>query len=345
MKISKILSCRSFETWVSYDLVFEWEDDFSCELQVPVINIPLVVEESRAQYWYRKVFHNRYSHKLTNNLLSYSLKSFHRKLFPRKEFNLVFELGVNTDPSAIISQESVPMIIDFWKHTDLDTFYNVYKNCKLVLISSLEVINYLKYNQCPLNIQHLPLSLPDRYAINALTTYEKRYDILFAGRPNTVLLNYMQEFAEKFPEIEYLRQENIGDELYYVSNKRGIVGKFHSRKEYIELLRASRISFYSTPGIDGGEKRTGGFNPVTPRFLELLSAQCLLLGRYSENEETAFYELDKVCPHIETYIQFENALLAYLMHPLVPLPKYTSILQKHYTSCRVKQLAVILEQE
>ncbi len=48
---------------------------------------------------------------------------------------------------------------------------------------------------------------------------------------------------------------------------------------YINLLRASKISFYSTPGIDGGEKRTGGFNPVTPRYLELLSAQCQLLGK------------------------------------------------------------------
>lgn len=342
MKISKILSCRSFETWVSYDLVFEWEDDFSRELQVPVVNIPLIVVESRAQYWYRRIFHNRYSHKLTDKMLSYSL---HKNLFPPKKYNLVFELGVNTDSSSAISQESVPIIIDFWKHNNLDSFYNIYKNCKLVLVSSLEVMNYLKRNKCPLNIQHLPLSLPDRYEINASIIYEKKYDILFAGRPNAVLLSYMHEFAEKHPEIEYLRPENIDNELYYVSNKRGIIGKFHNRKEYIGLLRASKISFYSTPGIDGGEKRTGGFNPVTPRFLELLSAQCLLLGRYPQNEETAFYELDKVCPHIETYAQFENALQAHLARPSVPLSKYISILKKHYTSCRTKQLSVILKQE
>jgi hypothetical protein len=110
----------------------------------------------------------------------------------------------------------------------------------------------------------------------------------------------------------------------------------------MNLLRSSKISFYSTPGIDGGEIRTGGFNPVTPRYLELLSAQCLLLGKYPANEETNFYELEKVCPNIISYNHFELTLLKYLNQTDIAFEEYNVILEKHYTSCRSQLLKDLL---
>ncbi len=341
MQISKILSCRSFQDWPSYDLVFEWEDDLANELSVPIENINSVVKV----LWYRRVLYNRYSRKLFGLFSSNSFDDFCAKIFPQNDFNLCFELSASSGPSVSTSRTSIPVIIDFWKHTDLNNFYEVYKNCKLVLVSSLEVVNFLKIKGCPLPLLHFPLSISDRYKLDPALLHAKQYDILLAGRTNEVLLTYLQEYSVKYPEIEFLRQENIDGELHYVSNKKGVIGKFHTRKEYMDLLRASRIGFYSTPGIDGGEERTGGFNPVTPRFLELLSAQCLVLGRYPDNEETAFYELDKVCPNITTYADFECVINDYLNHAVVPIDEYQNILQKHYTSCRAKQLIEIIKQQ
>lgn len=109
-------------------------------------------------------------------------------------------------------------------------------------------------------------------------------------------------------------------------------------------MRASKVSFYSTPGLDGGEKRTGGFNPVTPRFLELLSAQCRLLGRYPKNEKTDFYELPKVCPNVGSYDEFEATLLGYLNDTDTSFAAHREVLDKHYTSRRAQELRELLKQ-
>jgi hypothetical protein len=345
MKIATILSSRSFEQNPNYHLIYEWEEDLAIGLSIPVSN---------AKPEYRKALINRYSKAIykifgsgalgkVNNLV----ESSRRLLKTPNDYNLVFELYVATEPNFTTSARAIPILIDFWKQTDLPLFYETYKECKLVLVSSLEAFEYLKANNCPLNIRHFPLSLSDRYRMEPGVTYPKKYDILLAGRlnirTNQVLRDYLEAFILKYPEVEYLYQVEIDGVYYYASNKGNVVGKFQSREDYMSLLRASRVSFYSTPGLDGGEKRTGGFNPVTPRYLELLSAQCLLLGRYPQNEETDFYELAKVCPNIESYKEFEVTLLGYLnqQEPSFDLPR--EILEKHYTSQRAQQLIKLLE--
>ena len=41
LKIKNIISDRNFETWVSYQLIYEWEDELSRTLQIPIINNPI----------------------------------------------------------------------------------------------------------------------------------------------------------------------------------------------------------------------------------------------------------------------------------------------------------------
>jgi hypothetical protein len=159
------------------------------------------------------------------------------------------------------------------------------------------------------------LFLSDNYKLLPRTRFPKTYDIVLAGRTNPVLRSYLDVFKAKFPEVEFVCPVETATGTHYVSNKKGIIVKFEKRSDYMNLLRSGKISFYSTPGIDGGEKRTGGLNPVTPRFLELLSAQCLLLGRYPVNEATEFYELKDVCPNVDSYDHFEETLLNHCTIP------------------------------
>lgn len=340
MQVSNIISTRFFEDRPSYQIIYEWEDVLANQLSVPIINAkPLL----------RKVFINRYTKRgsdflgphvfsCINNLVETSANSSYLKK------SLVFDLYVSTEPSFSTSPKAIPILIDFWKQTDLTSFYQMYRYCPLVLISSLEVFNYLRDHKCPLNIAHFPLSLSDKYRLDSNVRYTKSYDVLFAGRSNPVLMKYIEIFVAKFPNVEYLHQKSINGKLCYISNKRGNIGNFETRDQYMNILKASRISFYSTPGIDGGEKRSGGFNPVTPRFLELLSAQCLLLGRYPKNEETDFYELDKVCPNIESYDEFETILLGYLNQRDSSFDLHREVLEKHYTSRRAQELLKLLGQ-
>ncbi|GAA4495782.1 hypothetical protein GCM10023172_08020 [Hymenobacter ginsengisoli] len=253
-------------------------------------------------------------------------------------------MGVNIEPNFSTSEKAIPAFIDLWKQTDITAFQRTYRDCPLVLVSSLEAVAYLKEQGCRLNLAHFPLSLSDRYKAETGKVYTKKYDVVLAGRTNPVLSTYLQEFSNKHPTVEILRQQEVDGVFCYVSNLSGKVSEFKTREEYIELLRATKISFYSTPGIDGGEKRTGGFNPVTPRYLELLSAQCLLLGKYPDNEETRFYQLSEVCPNVASYAQFEDLMLSYLKQSEAPLDLYESILQKHYTSCRAALLQKLIHE-
>ena len=345
MRITAILSTRSYLNAPLYHLIYEWEDDLAERLAIPILDsLPL----------FRKLLINRFSRKLLTGAGGNILDSANNLIEtanvfrPSNGYYLAFELGVNTMPNFSTSSKAIPALIDLWKQTDLAAFERIYQRCPLVLISSLEAVEYLKSKDCQLNIAHFPLSLSDRYKAAPGVLYKKEYDILLAGRldirTSQILRDYLQIFVEKYPDVEFLYQQEVDGEFYYSSSKRGVIGKFQSREDYIKLLRASKISFYSTPGMDGGDKRTGGFNPVTPRYLELLSAQCLLLGRYPDNEETRFYELNKVCPNVTSYAQFEAIMLHYLKQESAPLDLYRSILEKHYTSCRAAQLQDLVYQ-
>ena len=339
--LAGILSTRSYRKDTFYHLIYEWEDDLADYLKVPVLNgVPR----------YRKLIINRVIRKLAtllgggvwrtlNNLIETTNISR-----PLNGHYFAFEIGPKDFPDFSNSKRAIPAFIDLWKPMDLVSFESINKECPLVLISSLETIEYLQEHNCKLNLAHLPLSLSDRYQAKAGVLYEKTYDIVLAGRTNPVLRKFLDKFVQDKPEVELVAQQEVNGELIYVSNKKGPLGKLDSREEYIQLLRASKIAFYTTPGIDGGEKRTGGFNPVTPRFLELLSAKCLIVARYPDNADTRFYELNRVCPNVDSYAQFEELLLKYLQSPSVPVSLYEEIVRRHATSRRAEELQYLLKQ-
>ncbi|WP_133575950.1 hypothetical protein [Pedobacter metabolipauper] len=332
MKNLKILSKRYFQNWPSWHLIYEWEDDFSSILDIPVINAE-TKEHIYENTWVRRFF------TLTPTRW---VAQFVNSVFASKDKYIAFELTVKKNFSYSNGINSIPIVVDFFTR-DAGSFHAAYKNSTLICITSLEAFNFLKDNHCNLNIRHLPLSLSDRYMIDRHTTFTKKYDIILAGRKNKILWDFLLEYEKKFPDIEYLYQEEINGQLFYSSNKSGILGSFHTRQEYTDLLKQCRIGFYSTAGIDGGEIRTGGFNPVTPRYLELIASGCLLLGRYPDTDETRSYELQRYCPNVDSYLEFETLLSSYLSGSGPDLDAYVSFLKKHYTSNVALQLKDYVE--
>lgn len=331
MEIKKIYSNRSYVHWPSAHLLHEWEEDFS-----EVFNAPIVSSRIKEM-----ITDNRFSRKLLSKSQVVNISRKLDSAFSSQKKALLFEMLPKSHFSYSTGTNIIPMIIDYWNSQDPASFYKVYKNCKLVGISNLEAFSFLKKDKCPLEIIHMPLSLPDRYRLNGTESFTKKYDIVLAGRRNKVLWKHLQVFSEKHSEIEYLYQENIKGRLCYVSNKNGIIGEFQQRSEYINLLRACKVGFYSTPGMDGA-KHTGGFNPVTPRFLELIASGCHIVGRYPDNEDTNFYKMDSICPNITNYEQFEALLLQYLKGSSPCLNSYSKYLEAHYTSKRAYLLKDIL---
>jgi hypothetical protein len=327
------LTKRKYENWPSWHIIYEWEEDF-CKL----LNIPLRNSLSRD-----RISDNRVIKAVLARTPGKQIFQLIDKMLSKKKKHIVFELTLKNNFSYSNAANSIPVIIDFYSR-DVDLFTRTYQNSKLICITSLEVYIFLKRQSCPLNIKHLPLSLSDRYE-NIPLTVDRKYDLIIAGRRNKVLWDFLLSFEKRFPEIEYIYQEEIDGNLFYKSNKTGLIGNFHTRSEYMGLLSACKIAFYSTPGIDGEEKRTQGFSQVTPRYLELIASGCLLMGRYPENEETEFYELPQICPNIESYDQFEKILNNYLSSDYsIDEVSYKKLLDNHYTSKRADLLKEYIQE-
>ena len=318
----EILSRRNLYKWPSWHLVWEWED---------------VISDKTGWKLY------------TDNIISHHkilrifpcLKDFLRPSFP----TFLFEMSVDrfTNNRRYNNENFFPCIIDYFlRDDDLSIFEKNFSEHHLIFISSKEVYDRLKSLNTQLPIVHLPLSLPDYYRLEPNTEKKKEYDVALVGRVNPVLLQYMIEYAQKHPTFIYIQEDQRKRRKfhYYASNGE-YVGYYRSRKQYMDLISKSRVALYSTPGIDGGESRTNGYNQVTPKFLEYLASGCNIICRWQDNPDTDFFHLNSFSNNIQTYKQFEEAMDKSLsVKP--DLHRYAEYLNQHYTSKRVNMLCKYL---
>ena len=225
------------------------------------------------------------------------------------------------------------MIIDF---IDLEDFFDNYLGYDFV-------DGYLKQNKIQgFNIGHLALSISDKYAIDKDTRFEKIYDLILMGRQNPVLEGFLKQYIKEHPDLYYVYRELKDGKFNYYTNRGESLGDINTREKYMKLMRSARCGLYSTPGIDGGEKRTNGFSQVTPRFLELIACGCHVIARYKPNTDTDYYELERFSKSVDSYEQFER-MLDEARSSDVDMQAYSSDLSKHYTSVRANQLKEIIK--
>lgn len=318
MQLQKIFTTRNFETWPSWDLVFEWEDIYKERLNIPF-------------KWF-----NFFFIKLGDRIL------FLNKIFI-KENMLVHEMGARSKNHFFNNKKVIPLIIDY--HIDdkaINSFEKAYSKNPVVLISSSEVYKYLIEKKCKLKIDHLPLSISDKYKISQHTLFNKEYDLVLMGRQNPVLEKYLSEYIKKYPSFSFVYRKEINSQFLYYTSDGIALGDINTREKYIDLMRKSRVGLYSASGIDLDENKTKGFNQVTPRFLELIACGCHILARYKKNPDTEYYNLEKFSRNIDTYEKFEEDLNNKL-NSNVDLEYYTQYLESHYTSKRVDKLQEILD--
>lgn len=320
----RLITKRRYIYHPSWHIVYEWEEDIYNNLQIPLSlddkNLYSKIPKGKGKlYDILCKIDNLYSRKRksSDNAFFFLMNIF--DYFP------VYPCARNI---------SIPYIIDFFVDEDkLAYFYTKFKKCPLVLVSSFEAYNFLKERKCLLNVKCIPLSLSDRYKISS-EYIEKKYDVIALGRTNPILMEFLETYLKENPNVEFVYQKNSnkGDYAYY-STKTGKIGEANSRADYMEILGKSKIALYSTPGMDNS-RSTNGFNPVTPKFLELISKQCHIIARYPDTEECRFFEMGKISRHIDNYQLFKDTMNKYLATP-VDLKLYGEVLEKHYTSKRI----------
>lgn len=325
MRIIKIFSDRHYNTWPSWQIVYEWEDEISLHLQIPIENSPN--EKSRSV----KEFLKRTGRKIFKR--DFSVLSSEE--IGKEEVFLYFEMRPKNYHSFSNSKNAVPVIIDFWNKDKIEDFKKYYKDCPRLLVTSLEVINFLKKENFPGKLLHFPMSLPDKYRIKTHVKFEKEFDVILAGRINPVLLRFFEEYLKEHPDLEYVYRQEAEGKFSYFSNKKGLLGDFESREAYFSLLSKAKIAFYATPGMDDEKGRTGGFNPVTPRLFEILAAGCDVIMRYPENEEAEYFRLSSLNPSAKNYQIFKQQMDKAIDAPS-PIERNSDYLKEHYTSTRLK---------
>lgn len=313
MIVKKINSHRNYGH-PSLQIVKEWEDVFANSL-----NAEIICE--------RRLFRNPISEVLPK---FYALKT-------RNALTFEFLMKASEEYRYKNFANYLPCVIDFFLDTEdeLRLFEKRHNNNKIVFISSKEAYDYLKEHECRLNIEHLPLSLPNKYSIDPTTKYNKEYDFVLVGRQNPILRDWLEVYEKKHGDLCYVSEGEI--KYTYYTNRGEFVGSVKSREDYISLIRKSRIAIYSTPSMDASRETAKGFNQVTPKFLEYIASGCHIIARYPHNSDTDFYELDTFAINCQSYDEFERCVdNARITN--VDMNIYSKYLSKHYTSNRVKDL-------
>lgn len=323
MNLKQIITRRNnFGQNYAQPIIYEWEDVIAKEMNIPVVAYPSIY---------------RYVNRL----------GIHTPVIGQTKNTFRFVINGRDYDEPMNSKHIIPCIIDFFESKDqLAEFYKKHSRNKIVLVSSPFDYQYLKDNQCPLNIGLLAYSLSDQYAITN-KKIEKKYDIVLTGRQDPLLYSFFKKYVKSHPHVTYVKRGKDLDndenktQSYYLNGK-DLIGTIETREEFMNLQAQGRITLYGTQGYYDGF--TKGFYHMTPHFLEIIACGCHVILRYpsgADGVDAQYYEFDKFSPSVETYEQFEAAM-DHALKSEVDLDMYSSYLKKHYTSVRAKELGRLL---
>lgn len=319
-KLKTISSPRKISQFQSAQIVYEWEDAI-------ISNSNLKLEyESKFQFVVYSIIERLGMWKLYNKILN------------GKNLKLRFIMTAKVKRECIINKNTIPVIIDYWL-TDhqIEDFCLVYRYCPLVLVTNAEVYYLLKKHNVPLPIEHWPLSYPDKYAISSNDKFEKKYDFCLLGRPNPFFIRLLDKYCESHKEFTYIKNAGTIDNRYYETNTGLFVGKDTGRNSYLEMIKQTKITCYTTPGYDESKKDVQRFNQVTPRVFEFLCGGCMVIGHYPMTEDVLYYQLDSIIYNVNNYTEFES-ILDELRKKECDISKNAHFMEQHYTSKRINSL-------
>ncbi len=322
MKLTRIDSTNARQP--SWQILKEWESVLSKELNLPIRKDCRLIRFIKSR------------------MNAYGLSWVYHLFFINKNLNLRFIMAASKKKVCDVNASTIPVIIDFWlTKSDLQDFYHAYSKVKLILLTNKEVYDFLKAQGCPIPIEHWPLSYPDMHALKKEVLEKKDFEFTVIGRPNPFFIRLLDEYSSKHPDFEYITNNGDIDHREYVTNRGRFIAKDTGRASYLDVIRRTKITCYSTPGIDEGKKGSNGYNQVTPRLFEMLCNGCQVIGHYPNTSDTLWYNLASIVPNVSSYEEFEVVLDLYRTSQFA-YEAVEAFMCKHYTSQRALSLKEIL---
>ncbi|MCR5460251.1 MAG: hypothetical protein K6F51_10165 [Acetatifactor sp.] len=325
MQEIKIMTERSYQTWPSWTVVYEWEDVMKSIMQCEIVDL-------------HKGFIgniNRITRKINRKL---NVIPFSFSWNPNKSIRLIWIMDARIYREYAYPN-CIPIFLDF--HTEMiDEIIKATQKLPYFWVTSLEI--YKKIREKTDKVQYIPLSISDKWISHEVP--QKDIDVIQFGRKNLVLHDFMINYCKRHPKTEYVYQ-TADSTLSYVSTKRGNLGKFELRSDYMKMVARCKVSLVSSPGIDNG-KNFGGIDFFTPRFYESAAQYCHLIGRFTKNEEADYIGIESVCKLVESEKDFEDEMSKALQTECEKnLVAYKDFLTKNCTSVRAKELLGIIRRE
>ena len=224
--------------------------------------------------------------------------------------------------------------------TMIDEIIKATRYLPAFFVASKDIYNEMKEKGCE-NVYFINQCASDQYFSETVPL--KDIDVVQIGRKNPILHQYMLDYCSEHPEVEYIYQGQNAS-LSYISTTRGDIGRLPGRKEFVDMMRRAKVSIVSTPKCDGSRNVFGGADLVTARFYESAVFYCMMVGRYTDNEETRELELDKICPNIKDYDEFKTIMDQYLSREDVDKDLYHTFITKHLASNRARYIEKCIEQ-
>ncbi|MCR5235064.1 MAG: hypothetical protein K6E53_14330 [Lachnospiraceae bacterium] len=320
-----ILSEREYRSWPSWQVIYEWEDVFADVWSCPVIRIK---RGAGADIFDR----------LTERLGISRLISRREYGTAGESLSLLFVMEADKYYRLPV-RDVIPVFLDFPLNM-ADTISRVTRNIPVFFVTCMDIYRVL-LNKGVNNVKYIPLSVSDIYYSEKVP--EKTVDVVQVGRKDPLLHGYMLDYCSVHTEVEYIYQTDNGT-LEYNSTTRGNLGRFEKRSDYMELLKASRISLVSSPGCDRDKvKRFGNIDFITPRFYESAVMYCRMIGRYSENAEAEETGLNRVCVNVSDKDEFNGYIDRYLNNEARDWGPQREFIKNNLTGVRAGKMKKILE--
>lgn len=261
--------------------------------------------------------------------------------YSANEFDLVFITVVSQLEPYRRNHQLVVIINDVWPY-EFDVFIELTKQKPLVYVTNYEVYSQLQ-QRGQRNVRFMPFSVASKYIGDQIP--EKNIDIIQYGRTNSVLDQFMSTLLSRNPALHYVTTvvDQSKKEVYFVSNKYGVMGRSDQRHEFMHVLSRCKISLVSSPGYDMEHdllRDTGGCYTAAIRYFESASQYCHMLSRHPGNDDFVCTGLNEICDFVASYQDFEDRVMTYLSEPFPDEKRhaYRAFLNKNVTARRAEQV-------
>lgn len=317
-----IVSSRKIQANTSSQIIYEWEDEF-CE----AFNLPLKQLSTVAKTFVEKLY-------------------FHKGFFPlvprtpKADYKLFFSMVAPFEYNFFSMPDYIPLIVDAWR-PDLWRIEKFCKFNKFIFLGCLEAVEALTKKGLT-NVYYSPVSISQKW--QCIQYPEKDIDLLVYGRNHEIMWDWITAVSNSKLHI-VMCYPNKEKEYIANSNKKGIIGKVYNREDLMLLLKKSKYSAVSSTGNDKRNKvnaaYTGGFSPVTPRFLECVVNYCQGIGIWYSNPDFNYFGIDDVSIKAESFSQFEDSINKDPDREAIKY-KFDNFIDSHWTFRRMQQIRKVV---